>query len=247
MSKLIIDADIFCFRAAAAAERVVEWAPDRFSLDSDLREARDRLNDAVADTTNRLGVDGGIVMAFTSGRNWRKVENPDYKSNRKGNRKPLAFLPLMEWCLANMTVRVVDGLEADDLMGIEATTPGNDVILVSEDKDFLTIPGAHFNPAKDLHVREVTEEEADYALFTQALTGDSTDGYPGCPGVGAKTAPKILDPVWPDREAAWAAIVGAYTKKKLTEADAVMNARMARICRHGDWNPETKEMTWAPV
>jgi 5'-3' exonuclease len=64
--------------------------------------------------------------------------------------------------------------------------------VVSIDKDMAQIPGWHVNPTKDDFPRWVSEEEADYFLALQWLTGDSTDGIPGLPGIGPKKAEKLL-------------------------------------------------------
>ena len=65
----------------------------------------------------------------------------------------------------------------------------------------------------------------------QTLTGDSTDGYSGCPSVGDKTARKILgdNPTWGD-------VISAYEKRGLTEQDAMVQARVARILRFKDYD-----------
>jgi DNA polymerase-1 len=70
----------------------------------------------------------------------------------------------------------------------------------------------------------------------QTLVGDTSDGYPGCPGIGPVKAEKVLGmpPNWQD-------VVGAYRAAKLTEADALVQARVARILRYGEtpgtWTP----------
>ena len=81
-------------------------------------------------------------------------------------------------------------LEADDCMGILSThktlVPGERII-VSNDKDMQTIPGLLFNPAKDKKPRRISELEADRFFMYQTLVGDTTDGYPGCYGIGPKS------------------------------------------------------------
>ena len=68
-----------------------------------------------------------------------------------------------------------------------------DCIIASIDKDFGTIPGSHFNWSKDIGVTSVDEKEADYNFYLQVLTGDATDGYAGCPGIGPKRAERLLE------------------------------------------------------
>jgi DNA polymerase-1 len=89
----------------------------------------------------------------------------------------------------------------------------------------------------------VTEEEADYNHLMQTLTGDAVDNYIGCPGIGKVNAKKILDAA----DDKWAAIVKAYEKAGLTEEDALIQARCARILRHTDYDLEKKEVIlWSP-
>ena len=88
---------------------------------------------------------------------------------------------------------------------------------------------------------EISLEQADRTHLTQALTGDITDGYSGCPGIGPKTAIKVL------KEGDWIEVVAAYEKVGLTEEDALIQARVARILRHGEYNKKTKEVKlWTP-
>ena len=76
-------------------------------------------------------------------------------------------------------------LEADDGLGIISTMPGNEnTIIVSDDKDMLTVPAKVYRPGQDLLV-DVTSDEAD-KLYMQTLAGDAVDGYPGIPGVERK-------------------------------------------------------------
>lgn len=78
----------------------------------------------------------------------------------------------------------------------------------------------------------------------QTLCGDSTDGYKGCPSVGAKTAEKILDVPTGDM---WSEVLATYEKKGLTYEDALIQARIARILRGDEYNLDTGEMNlWTP-
>jgi DNA polymerase-1 len=107
-----------------------------------------------------------------------------------------------------------------------------------------TIPGAHYNYGKQ-ESYTVTEDEANWYHLMQALTGDTTDGYPGCPGIGKVTAERVLigehgGPLWPR-------VVEQYVKKGLSEEVALMNARVARILRHTDYDFKKKEVVlWTP-
>jgi DNA polymerase-1 len=149
-------------------------------------------------------------------------------------------------------------LEADDVLGILATAQKfaqYERILVSEDKDFRTIPGLLLNDGKARKritddpsltledcIEMVTEAEADRHHLFQTLTGDTSDGYPGCPKAGPVTANKILD-----ADCSWAAVVAAYEKQGLSEEVALTNARVARICRASDYDfRRGKVILWNP-
>ena len=56
-----------------------------------------------------------LILCFTDSDNWRKIENPEYKSNRAGVRKPVAFAGVRDWCSANMQTVTMPYLEADDV------------------------------------------------------------------------------------------------------------------------------------
>ena len=77
----------------------------------------------------------------------------------------------------------------------------------------------------------------------QALAGDNTDGYSGVPGVGVKKAEKIFA----EKGYTWKAVVETFKEKDMTEADALINARLARILTTDDYDYEKKEpILWTP-
>ncbi len=95
----------------------------------------------------------------------------------------------------------------------------------------------------------VEPNDAHYFFWTQTLTGDTCDGFPGCPGIGPKKAHKIiLDMLLDvDSRTEWSFIVEAYQKKGLTEADALVQARVARILQHTDYDFVNKKVIlWNP-
>ena len=65
----------------------------------------------------------------------------------------------------------------------------------------------------------ISEEDADYFHMMQTLTGDTTDGYPGCPSVGKVTAEKILKDHKGNFEAMWEAVVKRYEMMNLKELE----------------------------
>jgi DNA polymerase-1 len=172
---------------------------------------------------------------------------PSYKAHRKTNRKPVVYSALKEYI--RMAYRVYESptLEADDVLGLLATGayPGirDPMIVVSADKDLKTIPCRLHNP-NDGSERTIGLEEANYNHLYQTLIGDTSDGYPGCPGVGPKTAEKLLA----EHGAVWSTVVNAYTKAGLNEHEALQQARVARILRKGEYSFRTNRVKlWTPA
>ena len=113
--------------------------------------------------------------------------------------------------------------------------------MVSDDKDLRTIPCKLYRPMADEKL-DITQKQADTHFLTQTLTGDPTDGYSGCKGVGAKTAEKILG-----NRPAWSSVEQAFLKAGMSKADALTQARLARILRWDDWDEAKGEpKLWQP-
>lgn len=250
-STLLIDGDLILYKATSAVE--VDWRidEDNHILFSNAAEAFDLFVQQIDRIKDVLSSDS-VVIAFTKGQSFRTNINPTYKAPRQGNRKPLAFVDVRERVERTYKTLIHPGLEADDVLGIWATRGTfHDPIIVSEDKDLKTIPGKLY---RQNELIQITEEEADYNFMFQTLTGDVTDGYPGCPGIGPKTAEKLLlakkNPEQPDEELRsswWKRVVDAYENAGLTEEDALIQARMARILRASDWDDKKKEpILWSP-
>lgn len=185
-----------------------------------------------------------VVFCLSGANNWRKAVFPDYKANRAGVKKPCGYAHLRDKALAHPASVMHGKLEADDLLGVRGSRPGIETIIVSSDKDMQSIPGKLYNPTKDV-LRDITAEEADLFHLTQTLTGDTSDGYKGCPGMGKASAPKLLNGLAPEDR--WPAIVAAYVDAGLGEEEALVQARIARILRHGEFNFKTGEVSlWRP-
>ena len=150
-------------------------------------------------------------------------------------------------------VYIKPGLEADDCLGILATLPsfmaGRQKVIVSVDKDMKGIPGFFYDMGKpDLGIQPISREDADLWHMTQTLIGDAADGYPGCPKIGPMTAKKLFDGIPRDYGHLWPVVVSAFEKVGFGEAEAVTQARLARILRAEDWDFNTKEVKlWTPL
>ena len=240
MKKLLVDADILVYRAAIAAERTLEYEPECFVLMSYQGDAQCLFDDELSSLLEKAGV-RDFILCFSSEGNFRKDIYHQYKSHRKGIRKPLCFHSLRDAIFENHahSIFTKPRLEADDCIGILATQSPDEYIVWSDDKDLWQIPGQHLT---EDGITNVTQTQADYSFYLQTLTGDSADGYPGCPGIGPKKAETILSvtPHWPR-------VVEAYKKQGLTEDDALVQARVARILRADQWNNQTSEpILWNP-
>lgn len=246
MTTLLIDGDLLLYRAASACECEMKWDDDVWLLHGNVEEAKDLFKSALDGITNALG-SNSITMCLSDRENFRKKLTDTYKSKRKETRKPVVFKPLMDWVIKEFDPIIKPQLEADDVLGILATHPDykDKVIVVSEDKDLQTLP---CNLYRQGELKKITPEEADYFWMFQTLTGDATDGYSGCPGIGPKKAEVILRSFqWANGLSVWNHVVSAFRKEGLTEDDALLQARLARILRYEDWDITKQEVKlWSP-
>lgn len=241
MSELLIDGDLLLYRAASATETEVQWDDDLWVLHGNLAESIELFQQSLDNI--KQAISGTNVTLFLSDReNFRKTIAPSYKSARKSVRKPIVFRPLLEWIKGYYSPIIKPTLEADDVIGLLATAPDFKGIVVSDDKDMQTLATTLYRGGA---LTTVTPEEADRFWMIQTLTGDATDGYQGVPGIGPKTAEKLL--TGKTLRENWPHVVNAYRRVGMTEDDAVMNARLARILRHGDWDEQKQEVKlWNP-
>jgi DNA polymerase-1 len=235
---LIIDADTLLYQALNFATDEVDFGDGEWSLTCDHKKAWKSFQyhlERVRDTTPHHG----FVLCFTSDTNFRKEVLPTYKASRANTRKPLGYKVFRARVMDEITSIMKDGLEADDCVGILGTMkPGS--VMWSDDKDLKQIPGRHVDSTGFEFT--VTPEEGERFFLYQTLVGDQVDNYSGCPGIGPKKAESILN-----KSCTWAAVVNAYTKECLTEEDALIQARVARILRDGEFDRETrKPILWRP-
>lgn len=250
MSTALLDGDIITHRAAAACQDTIRWDADTTSVQSDFASALDFAHSLVTSWAEQARCKQFFVC-FSGDINFRKLVLPSYKMHRAGKAKPLAHAPLKVALQAAYQTHLVEGMEADDLMGIMATNGRYpDAVIVTLDKDLKTVPGLHLNPLKDQRPHRVTEAFANRLWLTQTLTGDPTDGYTGIPGIGPAKAQRILDgpSLATDVETLWGRVVAAYRAAGLTVADALQQARVARILRSSDYDKETRCVKlWHPT
>jgi DNA polymerase-1 len=243
---LLIDGDQFLYEVTSANEVECDWGDDLWTLHTDLGQCKKALTARLDGVRKRLSTPN-FIFCLSDNENFRKDVLPSYKAQRKKVRKPLAYHALKKWAEEQFEIALFPKLEADDVMGIIATR-GDPVryIIVSEDKDMKTVPATVFRKGSMFTYHE---PEADMHFLYQTLIGDITDGYKGCPNMGPKTADKLLafDGESFDLVNTWAKVVKAFEAKDLTEADALQQARCARILRASDWDTTTQTVKlWTP-
>tara|TARA_R110000851_G_scaffold91287_3_gene199399 strand:- start:3702 stop:4451 length:750 start_codon:yes stop_codon:yes gene_type:complete len=238
---LLIDGDILLYKIAMNNEVPTDWGNGLWTLHADENVCKLDV-DAVIDNLGSNFSADDYVVCLTDKHNFRKDVLPSYKSNRKNIRKPMMLKTLRKYVMEKHNGVVWKNLEADDVMGIMATEPSIDErIIVSIDKDMKTIP---CNLSADGQtVTPIPQRLADYWFMIQTLTGDKTDGYDGIEGVGIKTAEKLIMKYTnvPLLDL-WKIVKKIYVDKGYTEAEALQQARVAHILRHGEYNKKTGEV-----
>lgn len=151
-----------------------------------------------------------MAVAFDHGKTFRHEAFPAYKAQREETPEDIrASVPIIKDILEAYHIPVLqaDGFEADDVIGTLATAAGREGIetyMLTPDKDYGQLVGdnvyiyrpRHGGGYDTLGESEVTQK---YGIATTAqvidllaLMGDSADNFPGCPGVGEKTAAKLI-------------------------------------------------------
>jgi len=241
MKTIIIDGDMVAYRAAFSSEYETKWDDDHWTLLCSEKEMKREVETFFENLRNKLDSDD-LFPVFSPSTNYRYELFPDYKASRKNKRKPLGLRWLIDWMMENYGGIKAENMEADDWIGILCTKDADKTIAVSGDKDFGTLPVVWYNPLKDETVK-TTEEEAHNFHLIQSLAGDQADGYSGAKGVGIIGAKKLLD----KKGYNWETVVEAYEKAGQTEEDALLNARLAYILQHKDYDPKTKKIKlWEP-
>jgi len=273
MSKtvLLLDGDVFAYEACAVAQHEVEFPGEIWVLYSDEAQAFKHATRKIERLRTELKADE-VVFCWScpTGRYWRHDILPTYKGNRKSGRKPMVLQHIKERLADEYESAMRPNLEADDVMGIFSTNPkykpGAKKIIVSIDKDMQTIPGWLFNPDKDYQPWEVTKEHADRFHLAQALGGDQTDNYAGCPSIGFATAWNALETLvkpepfehtfksgkrqgeteirWTKTEAEdmWDVVLANFDKQGLNEQAALLQAQVSRILRHGEYQSKKQKV-----
>ena len=152
-----------------------------------------------------------LGVAFDHGKTFRHDAFPEYKAQREETPEDIKLsVPIIKSILEAYKIPIlqVDGYEADDIIGTVATKAGEDGVetyMLTPDKDYgqLIRPNVYmYRPRHGGGYDVIGEKEVSekYGIATPsqiidllALMGDSADNFPGCPGVGEKTAVKLIN------------------------------------------------------
>ncbi|MGH8931543.1 MAG: DNA polymerase I [Egibacteraceae bacterium] len=189
-----------------------------YALPDDLRTTTGQVTNAVYGFTSMLikllaeQRPDGIAVAFDRGRPKERLELlPTYKANRVES--PDTFrsqIPLIDEVLAALAIPsvAIEGCEADDVIAtytVLASGSGWDTLVVTGDRDAFQLIDAHttvlytrrgITDTVLMDAKAVLEKYGvgpDRYAMLAALRGDPSDNIPGVPGVGDKTAAKLLN------------------------------------------------------
>lgn len=238
--KLLVDADYVVYKSCAGAETEIDWGDDVILVTSKFSEAYANVKRELQKlTTHFLWDVPELILFFSDSVNFRKSIQPSYKGHRN-RKKPCGYKRVINQLKTEYEVIVMPTLEADDALGIYATTnPGN--IICSPDKDMRQIPGRLYDMSEMMNVLEA---EGSRWHLIQTLSGDQTDGYAGVPGIGIKRAVTLFE----EKGYSWKTVLEAFAGKDLSEEVALENARLARILQNTDYDFVKQEpILWTPA
>ena len=152
-----------------------------------------------------------MAVAFDAGHSFRDQIYPQYKATR--DKMPAEMRPQMRRIRQvvqafGLPILELDGYEADDVLGsaahrsvrehdlnVKIITGDRDLLQLVSERIIVTLPGRKLSDAEDFTPRRVEETlgvRPEQVVDYKALVGDKSDNIPGVPGIGAKTAVKLL-------------------------------------------------------
>lgn len=210
-----------------------------------------------------------LIVAFDAGKiTFRHEGYEDYKGGRQKTPPELSEqFPLLKDLLRDLGVPQfeISGYEADDIIGSisrEADAAGREVMIVSGDKDMLQLASEHTTIALvrkgvtevemygPQQIREKYDLTPEQIIDLKGLMGDASDNIPGVPGVGEKTALKLLHQFGSvEGVLAGTGELKGKMKEKLEEhADsAVMSKKLATIYREVPLEHAWEDMSFAGI
>ena len=228
---LLFDFDTWTYDVAYAAEREGEILPFSYVM-------------GVVDTRFEeimYTLQGTKYIGYLTGKdNFRHniATVKKYKGNRSG--KPYWYNQIRQYLIAKYHAIVVDGMEADDAIAIQATQflrSEVDCVIVSRDKDLVQVPTHVYTyecGKQKESLRTPSKTNGMLELLKQVITGDTTDNYPGLPGKGEAFFSDLMT----------RGVAALFKENPISTPESVFNKRMfylvqlAYIDHYGDTGPE---------
>lgn len=243
----LIDGDIIAYSSAAHRPYLLNDKGDIYKLETGkyakreatLEEALDKVDqtiEEILDETAFYCATRMYKLYLTGKGNFRHdvAKTAVYKGNRREVEKPRWLADVREYLIKEHAAILSEGEEADDLIAIDATNYAGLCVIASIDKDFLQIPGLHYNFNRKTFTY-IGKDDGLKNFYTQILTGDAVDNIKGLHRVGPVTADKMLHGLHKEEDL-WEAVVKAYDG----DVDRVIeNARLLWLRRkEGElWEP----------
>lgn len=203
------------------------------------------------------------------GRTFRHEQYEAYKAQRDKQPEDITLaIPYIKRILEGYRIPVIEvpGYEADDVIGTLATraaAEGYDTYMMTPDKDYGQLVAPHiymYRPAlkgEGFEVRDVAKVCERYGISSPrqvidllALEGDASDNIPGCPGVGEKTARKLVNE-WGSVEGLLEntdKLKGALQRKVIDNADQIrMSKWLATICTDAPIDVKVDDLIRRPI
>jgi hypothetical protein len=248
-------------KASASCDRPDDWEEcpvySRVVLDPDahyFHSAKNMIWKNCLKIAEKFGSEVEPVVLIDGDGNFRNqlATIKPYKGQRSIAAKPLKYNEIRQYLLEHHQAQVVYGQESDDQMAILQTrdaAEGFRSVIVSVDKDMLQVPGWHLNPNKGF--KRISKRAGLVRLYSQCITGDSTDNIGGAYKFGPAKALPIIRECKTEKQM-WEATVGCYQASLdkfgdhyngLTPVEAATeNMRLVYLRREPDelWLPPTE-------
>jgi hypothetical protein len=262
--RIIMDADTVVYASCAVCEfEAYDAEKDEMVYDINIQDAVEHAKGKIELILDLIGGKWeNLEVHFTGGKNsfrydllteaFPDSEHMHYKAKRQLKRTPVGLTALKKELLKIIEGAMHYEFEADDVVVMLKKKYGADAILCAVDKDVLgNTPGTHWNYYDsqkygiEMKWVDISEDEANFNQYMQAITGDKSDNVPGIPGIGPKKAANFIE-LGMTEEELWGGVLQAYLKhcKYGDPLDmAILNMRLVSMHQLNEnmevvlWNP----------